>query len=222
MSVIDQEQPTAVPDVVRAWVGGWAVSRSVRPPIKVTGGFRLDVGLPGHRVRYILFDVDQVAELALTRTAPGTWIKTSAPAERVVPLLTPAWTVGEPEYLMTVPLRRATALAPDGYTLHTATAGGITTVRIHDADGTTAASGRMGVAGPAAVADQILTDPAHRRRGLGSVVMTALGDAAAEQGATTGVLGASPDGLALYRTLGWTLCEVLTPAYIPEPNPADA
>ncbi|GAA0829981.1 hypothetical protein ACFQVD_32950 [Streptosporangium amethystogenes subsp. fukuiense] len=126
MSVIDQEQPTATPDVVRAWVGGWAVSRSVRPPVEVAGGFRLEIGLPGHRVRYVLFDVERVAELVPALTAPGTWLKVSASAERVVPLLTPAWTVGEPEYLMTMPLRRATALAPDGYTLHTATDGGIT------------------------------------------------------------------------------------------------
>ncbi|WP_051751517.1 GNAT family N-acetyltransferase [Streptosporangium amethystogenes] len=216
MSVINQEQPAATPDVVRAWVDGWAVSRSVRPPVEVAGGFRLEVGLPGHRVRYVLFDARRVAELAPTLTAPGTWLKVSAPAERVAPLLTPAWTVGEPEYLMSVPLCRATALAPDGYTLHTATDGQITTVRIHDADGTTAASGQTGVAGPAAVADKILTDPAHRRRGLGSVLMTALGDAAAERGATTGVLVATRDGLALYRALGWTLRETITPAYIPE------
>lgn len=216
MSVIDQEQPTATPDVVRAWVGGWAVSRSVRPPVEVAGGFRLEIGLPGHRVRYVLFDVERMAELVPALTAPGTWLKVSAPAERVAPLLTPAWTVGEPEYLMTVPLRRATALAPDGYTLRTATDGGITTVRIHDADGTTAASGQMGVAGPAAVADRILTDPAHRRRGLGSVLMTALGDAAAKRGAATGVLVATRDGLALYRALGWTLREAITPAYLPE------
>ncbi|MFI6456855.1 GNAT family N-acetyltransferase [Streptosporangium amethystogenes] len=216
MSVIDREQPTATSDVVRAWVDGWAVSRTVRSPVKVAGGFRLEVGLPGHRVRYVLFDAEQVAELVPALTAPGTWLKVSAPAERVVPLLTPAWTVGEQEYLMSVPLRRATALAPDGYTLHTATDGGITTVRIHDADGTTAASGQMGVAGPTAVADKILTDPAHRRRGLGRVLMTALGDAAAERGATTGVLVATRDGLALYRALGWTLWEAITPAYIPE------
>jgi GNAT superfamily N-acetyltransferase len=67
-----------------------------------------------------------------------------------------------------------------------------------------AASGRMAVAGTDAVADRVETDPAYRRRGLGRAVMDALVAGAVEMGATRGVLGASSDGRALYRTLGRT------------------
>ncbi|MET7299872.1 GNAT family N-acetyltransferase [Embleya sp. NPDC005575] len=218
-TVVREHLPFPAAELVRAWVTGWAPARELPPPVEVAGGFRLHVGLPGHRVRYVLFDVDRVAELARTRTAPGTWIKVLAPAERVRQDLTPAWIVGEPEYPMTGPLRRATASAPSGYTIEVESTGEVILVRLRAADGDVAAYGRIAVTGETAVADRIGTEAAHRRRGLGSVVMTALGDAAAARGARTGVLVASSDGLALYSTLGWTRHGVLTPAWIPEPEP---
>ncbi|MFI1380803.1 GNAT family N-acetyltransferase [Embleya sp. NPDC020886] len=216
-TTVREHLPFPAAELVRAWVTGWAPAREVPPPVEVAGGFRLQVGLPGHRVRYVLFDLDRVAELARTRTAPGTWIKVLAPVERVRAELTSAWTVGEPEYPMTGPLRRATVDVPSGYTIEIEPTGGVVQVRLRAADGAVAAHGWIAVTGETAVADQIGTDAAHRRRGLGSVVMTALGDAAAARGARTGVLVASPDGLALYRTLGWTQHGVLTAAWIPEP-----
>jgi ribosomal protein S18 acetylase RimI-like enzyme len=73
------------------------------------------------------------------------------------------------------------------------------------AAGEPAASGRMTVIGTDAVADMISTEPAHRRRGLGRAVMGALVAEAVEQGATDGLLVASPDGLELYRALGWSV-----------------
>ncbi|MFE3200787.1 GNAT family N-acetyltransferase [Embleya sp. NPDC059237] len=231
MSTADRERVMSDAELIRAWVGGWAVARAVTAPVAVDGGYRLDVGLPGHRVRYVFFDPDRPAEVVRTRTEPGTWIKTLAPIERVRPALTSAWTVGEPEYPMTGPLRRQSPAAPAGYTIEVETRDETTFGRLLAADGAVAAHGRIGVTGDTAVADQIHTDPAHRRRGLGSVVMTVLADAAAARGARTGVLVATAAGRELYRTLGWTQHGVLTAAWIPEqptqaaeaaPEPASA
>lgn len=78
-----------------------------------------------------------------------------------------------------------------------------------DPDGI-AASGRMVVLGTDAIADVIVTDPDHQRRGLGRAVMNALTAAAIRQGATDGLLVASQDGLQLYRALGWqTVAEIV-------------
>jgi ribosomal protein S18 acetylase RimI-like enzyme len=63
----------------------------------------------------------------------------------------------------------------------------------------------MTVTGTDAVADMVSTEPAHRRRGLGRAVMGALVAEAIKQGATDGLLVASPDGLGLYRALGWSV-----------------
>lgn len=69
-------------------------------------------------------------------------------------------------------------------------------------DGSWAARGQIALPGATAVADQIETSPAHRRRGLGRFVMRTLAHVAAEQGAETGILGATPEGRALYESLG--------------------
>lgn len=76
-------------------------------------------------------------------------------------------------------------------------------VSVTDADGKPAAGGLMGVHGTDAVAHHITTEPEHRRRGLGSVVMSLLSRRAIELGATTGLLVAVPLGQYLYRRLGW-------------------
>jgi len=63
------------------------------------------------------------------------------------------------------------------------------------------------------VFDQIMTDPAHRRRGLASVVMTALTDAARAEGARRGLLLASEVGSLLYAALGWRTLSASTAAH---------
>ncbi|MEU4930689.1 GNAT family N-acetyltransferase [Streptomyces yokosukanensis] len=63
--------------------------------------------------------------------------------------------------------------------------------------------GQMASLGEAVVVDRVMTEEAHRRRGLGDFVMRALADHALEAGAVLGVLGATDAGRALYETLGW-------------------
>jgi predicted GNAT family acetyltransferase len=71
--------------------------------------------------------------------------------------------------------------------------------------GALAARGQAALVRDCAIIDQVVTEPDHRRRGLGTVVMRALAQAAVSRGATTGVLVATADGLALYTRLGWTV-----------------
>lgn len=84
-----------------------------------------------------------------------------------------------------------------------ANADAVIQVSITDADGNPAAGGLMGVHGTDAIAHHITTEPEHRRRGLGSVVMSALSRRAIDLGAKTGLLVAVPVGQALYHRLGW-------------------
>ena len=71
------------------------------------------------------------------------------------------------------------------------------------ADDGVAASGLTAVVGKDAVAHRIETAEAHRRRGLGSVVMGTLVREAVRDGASTGLLFSSTTGVHLYRSLGW-------------------
>lgn len=70
-------------------------------------------------------------------------------------------------------------------------------------EGSCVAEGHVGVLGDVAVLDGVETSAAHRHRGLGSHVTDAMTGWAASEGASTGVLAASPEGRGLYESLGW-------------------
>jgi len=55
------------------------------------------------------------------------------------------------------------------------------------------------------VADQIVTETAHRRRGLGRAMMNSLAAEAVAGGCSSAVLMASEAGRGLYSALGWEL-----------------
>ncbi|MFH8366410.1 GNAT family N-acetyltransferase [Streptomyces sp. NPDC018031] len=208
-------------ELVRAWVDGWSRSRGVAAAIEVPGGFRVEDGAPGRPVRYVLPAADETVlrDLVGGIVTPGVRLKVCASRERVVPLLTGAWEVGEPEFLMTAALSglrvgpAAPASAPQGYVIESVARDGAIDVRIRSGGGT-AAAGRVALARSVAVFDQVHTDPAHRRRGLGRRVMAALSAIAAEQGAALGVLVATEEGRALYRSIGWDLQTPMTTAVL--------
>ncbi len=224
-----------LPAVVRAWVDGWARSRGTDAPRDVPGGFRIEVGLPDHRARYVLpaADAAVLRDLVGAIDTPGLWIKVCAPREALEPALTPAWRISEPQYLMVSALAPVPpATPPPGYTLDLTDHDGIIDARVlfsgsGSGDAVPAASGRAALTteapgtaadaapappGAAAVFDMIGTEAAHRRRGLGRFLMASLAHRAAELGAGQGVLVAGPDGRALYEALGWRLRAPVTAA----------
>ena len=121
-----------------------------------------------------------------------------------------AWVPDSPGFLMSVDLRSSAVRLPDGYSATVETADGVTYVRVLAADGELAAGGQLGLTNAACVFDRISTEKAHQRLGLGTAVMGTLTNSAVENGVTTGILGASTQGRALYETLGWKVLAPLT------------
>lgn len=216
--------------IVRAWVEGWVVSRGAAPPVVEPWGYTVDVGQPEHVSRHVLGMTNEAVEEATVRkvadgvTGAGVWLKVFAEPATVGPWLGEGWWVDpEPGYLMSVPLTGAPGRAaqdghaldvsvPDGYRLRTWSRGGVTRVLLAAPDGSWAARGQIAPTGETAVVDQIETAARHRRRGFGRLVMRTLTQAAVAQGAVTGVLGGTPDGRALYESLGWRVEATLTSA----------
>lgn len=91
----------------------------------------------------------------------------------------------------------------------------LTLATILTPNGELAASGRVGLVGDVAIYDRIRVQDAHQRRGLGRALMSALGEAANRAGASRWLLVATPEGRALYETLGWTVHAPYTSAFIP-------
>ncbi|MFF8991746.1 GNAT family N-acetyltransferase [Streptomyces sp. NPDC014983] len=206
-------------EAVQAWIHGWTVSRGAAAPVPTPWGFTVDVGLPGHVVRHVLSAADETAVRRITgdTTAPGVWLKAPVPPDMLEAWLPAGWSLaGGPGFLMAAAVRAARAETPpataDGYRLDTWTRAGVARALVRTADGAFAARGQVAVTGSAFVLDQIETDPAHRRRGLGRLVMHALVEIAAGRGAAAGVLVATPEGRALYETAGWRVLAPLTGA----------
>lgn len=115
---------------------------------------------------------------------------------------------------MTSALRRTDARdVPAGYRQRTWTRDGVTRALVTTGDGAFAARGQIATSGGTAVVDQIETAAEHRRKGLGGLVMHTLQNAAVERGAGEGVLGGTPDGRALYESLGWRTIAPLVSVY---------
>ncbi|ATQ43508.1 GNAT family N-acetyltransferase [Caulobacter mirabilis] len=202
----------ADPDVVAAWVAGWALSRGVPPPVAAYGGLRVDVGAPDQKARYVFAAPSPSVERASREILePHVFIKVAAPPEAVEPWLAEGWILQPLGFLMTTDGLEAGGVGlPDGYRFEVDVTPGGHTVSALAEDGEVGANGRVLLAGTTAVFDQIITHPDHRRRGLGRAVMGRLGAVAAENGATKGSLVATPDGRALYSTLGWRLHSLFT------------
>ncbi|MFF7733137.1 GNAT family N-acetyltransferase [Streptomyces sp. NPDC007984] len=207
-------------ETVQAWVNGWVVSRGAAPPLAEPWGWTIDVGLFGHATRHVLgargedLDETTVRKVAGAVTGQGVWLKAFRDPAVVAGWLDDSWWIDpEPGFLMTVPLTPDDApAAPDGYRLRAWSRGGVTRVMVAAPDGSLAARGQIAPTGRTAVVDQIETAPGHRRKGLGSVVMRTLHNAAVRQGARTGVLAGTPAGRGLYEALGWEVAALLTSA----------
>ncbi|WP_428393909.1 GNAT family N-acetyltransferase [Lichenicoccus sp.] len=205
-------------DLVTAWVRGWTVARKVAPPVEIPGGLRVDVRSPKERVRNVLFALEpaRIRELVATETEPPVSIKVCAEVAELAPYLSDRWALHEQRYLMTLPLTATQDRRelPNGYNLSLRQNGSVVTASIRAGFGHPAAIGRVAITVPFAIIDDVETSQAHRRRGLGTLIMTALNRVAAEAGAATGLLVATPDGHALYASVGWQVHTPYASAYL--------
>ncbi|MFI2236017.1 GNAT family N-acetyltransferase [Streptomyces chrestomyceticus] len=195
-----------VADIVRTWVAGWAGSRRTPPPVEKPWGFYVEVAGNVDEVgRHVLPEAEElsVRSAAASVSVPRTWMKMPAEPKEVESWLPQGWVWEESGHLMAVDLMATDPVAPEGYTVTVESVGAVTYARVLDAAGGQVAQGQMAFLGEAVVVDRVVTEEAHRRRGLGSFVMQTLTDRALEEGAVLGVLGATDAGRALYETLGW-------------------
>ena len=156
-------------------------------------------------------------QLAETIHDAFVFIKVCASPESVQQQLPSHWTTERLGFLMTqIPAQTSEKPAlVDGYRLEVQMRPPILVVQVMDTIGLVAAKGRLALVSQFAVYDQIETHEAHRRRGLGRVVMHAHRQPASEHEVDRGLLVATPDGRALYTTLGWQLHSLYTTAHIP-------
>jgi ribosomal protein S18 acetylase RimI-like enzyme len=188
-------------DIVRRWLEGWRLCRGLEPVIEYDDAYAAVLRLPGReRELFARNDHAKTVDRLAAELNPDTWLTvTTQDGGEIARRLAAAGArpFEEQKTLMSIDLHEhplaITAFESDGPVEYAR-------VLI---DGTIAAHGMAAIVGDDAVMHDIQTDPAYRRRGLGSIVMGALSRRALERGATTGLLMATADGFHLYRKLGW-------------------
>ncbi|MEU1085259.1 GNAT family N-acetyltransferase [Streptomyces sp. NPDC005576] len=202
--------------LIRRWLNGWTAARSLpeAQPVEPAGdGLRSVCGQPGREVEVFALRADEEPE-SLARLAAAvaverrtTWLTVATLRPDTVEAVVGAAgleLLQRSEWFMTTDLTAHPRHAPAApYEREVRTEGPVTVVSLRDSSGEVAARGTVAVVGADAIADRIETDAAHRRRGLGRAVMSALAETAVARGARTGLLIASAEGQRLYSALGW-------------------
>lgn len=201
------ERTIGTVELLRRWVEGWRLCRGLGPVIEYDDALAVVLRLPGReRELFALTDEPAVVDRLAAGTIEDVWLTvTTEDGDGVARRLAGAGLepFAEQKMLMSIELRDHPQPATSSYQLELTSDGPLEYVRILAADGTVAARGMVSIVDNDAVMHDIQTDPAHRRRGLGSVVMGVLSRRAIERGAESGLLMATAEGVHLYRKLGW-------------------
>jgi GNAT superfamily N-acetyltransferase len=208
--------PNADPALVWGWLAGRSLARGLPQPVPDRGGMRVDTGSPDEVRRHVFAGPEPgLAELAASIHAGRIFLKMCGPAEQLRALAPPRWQLQPGAYLMTHAGPADAAPVPaDGYRLELERGKGVFAARIHARDGSVAASGHAAEHGGYFVFDRIATHAAHRRRGLGRTIMSALG-AMQQARQARRVLVATEEGRALYEALGWKVVTAYSTVVIP-------
>lgn len=210
------------PELLWGWVGARSISRGLPMPVADRGGICVDTGSPEERRRFMFArPAPAIRELAHSITEAHVAIKLCGAARQLLDLVPSGWTLQPQAYLMIQPERHdPLPVVPAGYRIDVVDDGAASSVRIIADDGTVAASGHAAEYGGVFIVDRIATHAAHRRRGLGTALMAALGATQRSHGARR-VLTATEDGRALYATLGWTVLSPYATVISPDRSTAD-
>lgn len=207
---------------VEAWVRGWVHSRSTPPPEEFDGGLFVRTASPRESCRWVLTDpTEQTLKAVLAQQhPPRSCVKFAGDPGRWLPRFPLGWVADEPGWFMTADLERPpnNAALPGDYHLESVATPDLVTVAVTAPDGSHAATGRCGLTASHAVPDQIVTEPSHQRRGLGTAIMHEIHRQARSLDIRHAVLCATTDGRHLYEQLGWTVRGPLVGAYKPAPQ----
>ncbi|RFS26370.1 N-acetyltransferase [Chitinophaga silvatica] len=196
---------TVDPSLIHTWAKGWAKARALAPPTTEYTAFRVDVGWPDQKTRYIFPEANNsYREFAQTIEEPYVFLKACATAETVAPLLSEKWKLEDSTNMMVHESgnRMQAPPLPLGYKLVISNTGPVPLAEIIYQE-TVVAKGGIALVNDYGIYDRISTDAAHRRKGLASVIMGALQDIGHQHNIRKGILVASHEGQFLYEKLGW-------------------
>jgi GNAT superfamily N-acetyltransferase len=187
------------------WLEGWSAATG-HPWVDEDGVVRIEALMASRRFEYLLVEPNIEEFESITRLIGGdsrdvVTVFTNKPEYYRVPhagLVVDRYD----EALMTFPLGNTPTSVPEGFETKWDEQGSRVNLQVVHGE-ELAAIGTLAIVGHDAIFDRIETMPRYRRRGLGRFMMYDLATWAIDHGAELGILAASAEGQALYRTLGW-------------------
>jgi hypothetical protein len=189
--------------ILSAWLSARSIARGLPAPVPEYGGFRVDTGSDAEVVRWVFPNQGPgLRNLARSINEPGYLLKLCGSADELWSALPLGWELHSPSHFMTAIGKPPARRLAEGYSIELDRVGKVVSARILAESGELAASGFAAETQGVFVYDRILTETAHRRKGLGQVLMRTLHDARQNPDGME-LLVATQDGRALYSKLGW-------------------
>lgn len=196
-------------DDLSKWAFGYCAARGYARPAAAPWPWTLafDVGKPDQAGRRILGEASpqSLAAAFAAIDRPHIFVEIAASRAKVAASIPPRWRLRDPAWLMRCDTANPAAMPLPSFAISLEDGANRCAAVARDAEGTVAARGVVGIDGDIAVYDQIATEPAFLRRGLGTAIMNRLHARAIERGARDHLLIATAEGKALYERLGWRL-----------------
>jgi hypothetical protein len=195
--------PGIDPQLLKAWLAARSIARGLPAPIAEYGGFRVDTNSESEVVRWVFPRTGPgLATLARSIDKPRHLIKLCGTADALQAALPAGWGLHAPSHFMRATGTPAPRRLVEGYRVMVTRAGMVSQARIVSEDDAMAAHGFAAETEDAFIYDRIVTDPEHRRKGLGHALMMAL-RTTRQRPDKPELLVATNEGRALYATLGW-------------------
>lgn len=206
------------PQMLRDWTAARCTVRGLPMPVADRGGIRVDVNSDTEIARWAFAKtVSGLHELGQSIDQPGYFLKLCGSGDELMAALPERWELQPPGYLMLAGKDIGDRPLPEGFRTEAAWDGSVLRIQIKTEAGEIAAQGYAVETPEVSIYDRIVTEPHHRRRGLGAALIQSLRGALSASGKPE-VLVATEDGKALYLALGWTILSPFSTATIPADN----
>lgn len=210
-------KPSVDPLLLNAWLSARSIGRGLPLPVPEYGGFRVDTNSDVEVARWVFWEMGPgLEELARSINEPGYLLKLCGAADELQAALPVGWALHAPSYFMQATGEPIVRHLTEGYRIEADRFGMVSEARIYSETGALAASGYAAEMREVFIYDRIVTEPQHRRKGLGHAIITTL-HAAKQRPGSPELLVATEDGRALYSALGWETISPYSTASIVTP-----
>ncbi len=191
------------PQLLLAWLSARSIARGLPSPVPEYGGFRVDTNSDTEVARWVFPTIGSgLKSLASSIGKPRHLLKLCGTADELQAALPTGWVLHDPSHFTRAGSEIVGNGVPDGYRIEVKRVGIVLEGRIFCKSGALAASGYAAETNEAFIYDRIVTQPEHRRKGIGRALMTTL-RGLKQNPSIPELLVATEDGRALYSTLGW-------------------